>query len=168
MGFLPQGLLTQHALMIPCGEFAYEIGLIPKILSVPIHQKSILHMPLAKVLTFLTGILTGSTYLKDLNEGPHPLARDRPATRAWGLDSLAHYSGVSRILAACDQESLGATIQVLHETEQPFIAQEVELILKKMQALLLDLDLTHRQGRNTSITFPNAQFGWQDDTVGLG
>ena len=82
MGFLPQGLLTQHALMSPCGEFAYEIGLIPKILGVPIHQKSIVHMPLAKVLTFLTGILTGSTYLKDLNEGPHPLARDWPATRA--------------------------------------------------------------------------------------
>jgi TolA-binding protein len=37
-----------------------------------------------------------------------------------------------------------------------------------MQALLLDLDLTHRQVSNTSTTYPDAQFGWQDDKVGLG
>lgn len=165
---LPQGLLTQHALMIPFGEFAHEIGLIPKILRVPIPQKSVVHTPQAKVLTFLMGILTGITHLKDLNEGPHPLAHDWPAIRAWGLDSLAHYSGVSRTLAVCDQESVEAIIQVLHETEQPFIDQEVKLILKKIQFLLLDLDLTHRQVSNTSTTFPNAQFGWQDDKVGLG
>jgi hypothetical protein len=165
---LPQGLLTQHALMVAWGEFAYEIGLIPKILRVPIPQKSVVHMPQAKVLTFLMGILTGITHLKDLDEGPHPLAHDWPAIRAWGLDSLAHYSSVSRTLAACDQESVKAITQVLHETEQPFIDQEVELLLKKQQALLLDLDLTHRQVSNTSTTFPDAQFGWQDDKVGLG
>ena len=92
---LPQGMLTQHALMVAWGEFAHEIGLIPKLLRVPIPQKSVVHTPQAKVLTFLMGILTGITHLKDLNEGPHPLAHDWPATRAWGLDSLAHYSGVS-------------------------------------------------------------------------
>jgi len=165
---LPQGMLTQHALMVAWGEFAHEIGLIPKLLRVPIPQKSVVHTPQAKVLTFLMGILTGITHLKDLNEGPHPLAHDWPAVRAWGLDSLAHYSGVSRTLTACDQGSVEAIMQVLHETEQSFIDQEVELILKKMQALLLDLDLTHRQVSNTSTTFPNAQFGWQDDKVGLG
>ena len=30
---LPQGLLTQHALMVAWGEFAHEIGLIPKLLT---------------------------------------------------------------------------------------------------------------------------------------
>lgn len=59
-------------------------------------------------------------------------------------------------------------LQVLHETEQPFIDQEVELLLKKQQALLFDLDLTHRQVSNTSTTFPDAQFGWQEGKVGLG
>jgi hypothetical protein len=168
MQLLPQGLLTQHALMIPLGEFAHEIGLIPKILRVPIPQKSVVHTPQAKVLTFLMGILTGITHLKDLNKGPHPLAHDWPAIRAWGLDSLAHYSGISRTLAACDPETVETIIQVLHETEQPFIDREIELILKKRQFLLLDLDLTYRQVSNTSTTFPNAQFGWQDDKVGLG
>jgi hypothetical protein len=165
---LPQGMLTQHALMVAWGEFAHEIGLIPKLLRVPIPQKSVVHTPQAKVLTFLMGILTGITHLKDLNESPHPLAHDWPAIRAWGLDSMAHYSGVSRTLAACDKTTQEAITQVLHEVEQPFIDQEVELLLEKMQALLLDLDLTHRQVSNTSTTYPDAQFGWQDDKVGLG
>ena len=165
---LPQGMLTQHALMVAWGEFAHEIGLIPKLLQVPIPQKSVVHTPQAKVLTFLMGILTGITYLKDLNEGPHPLAHDWPAIRAWGLVSLAHYSGVSRTLAACDEETQKAITQVLHEIDQPFIDQEVELLLQQMQPVLLDLDLTHRQVSNTSITFPDAQFGWQDNKVGLG
>lgn len=165
---LPQGLLTQHALMVPWGEFAYEIGLIPKMLRVPIPQKAVVHAPQAKVLTFLMGILTGITHLKDLNEGPHPLAHDWPAIRAWGLDSLAHYSGVSRTLAACDQKAVAAIVQVLKETEQPFIDREVEVILKKRSFLLLDLDLTYRQVSNTSTTFPDVQFGWQGDKVGLG
>jgi hypothetical protein len=168
MQALPQGLLTQHALMIPLGEFADEIGLIPKLLRVPIPQKSVIHPPQAKVLTFLMGILTGITHLKDLNEGPHPLAHDWPAIRAWGMNSLAHYSGISRTLAACGPQSQKAIIQVLHGVEQPFIDQEVELLLKKQQRLLLDLDLTHRQVSNTSTTFPDAEFGWQDDKVGLG
>ena len=165
---LPQGIFTQHALMVAWGEFAYDIGLIPKMLRVPIPQKGVVHLPQGKVLTFLMGTLTGITHLKDLNEGPHPLAHDWPAIRAWGLDSLAHYSGVSRTLAACDKTTQEAITQVLHEVEQPFIDQEVELLLKKTEVLLLDLDLTHRQVSNTSTTYPDAQFGWQDDRVGLG
>jgi len=168
MSQLPQGVLTQHTLMIPLGEFAYEIGLIPKMMQVPIPQKGVVHAPQAKVLTLLMGVLTGIEHLKDLNESAHPLAHDRPAIRAWGLDSLAHYSGISRTLAACGPETQEAITRVLHETEQPFIDKEVELILKKKHFLLWDLDLTHRQVSNTSTTFPYAQFGWQDDKVGLG
>jgi hypothetical protein len=165
---LPQGLLTQHALMVAWGEFAHEIGLIPNLLAVPIPQKSVVHTPQAKVLAFLMGILTGITHLKDLNDGPHPLAHDWPAIRAWGLDSLAHYSGVSRTLAACGRASQEAITQVLHGVEQPFIDREVEWLLEKQHVLLLDLDLTHRQVSNTSTTYPEAEFGWQDDKVGLG
>jgi hypothetical protein len=165
---LPQGILTQHALLVAWGEFAYEIGLISKLLGVPLHQKGVVHTPQGKVLTFLMGILTGMTHLKDLNEGPPPLAHDWLAIRAWGLDSLAHYSGVSRTLAACGRKPQEAITQVLHEVEQPFIDREVELLLLQQQALLLDLDLTHRQVSNTSTTYPDAEFGWQDDKVGLG
>jgi hypothetical protein len=78
---------------------------------VPIPQKSVVHIPQGKVLAFFMGILTGITHLKDMNEGPHPLAHDWLAIRAWGLVSLAH---------------------------------------------------------NTSTTFPDAEFSWQGDKVGLG
>ena len=65
---LSTGILTQHALMVPLGEFAHEIGLIQKLQQVHVPQKSVVHAPQAKILTFLMGILTGITHLKDLNE----------------------------------------------------------------------------------------------------
>ena len=79
--------LTQHAMMIPFGEFAKEMGLIDKLSRITIPAKGVVHAPQAKLLTFLMGILTGITYLKDLNEGPHPLAHDFWAIRAgdWWL-----------------------------------------------------------------------------------
>ena len=65
---LSTGILTQHALMVPLGEFAHEIGLIQKLQQVHVPQKSVVHAPQAKILTFLMGILTGITHLKDLND----------------------------------------------------------------------------------------------------
>jgi len=165
---LAQGVYTQHALMVAWGEFAHQIGLIEKLSQVPIPQKSVVHTPQAKALAFLMGILTGMTHLKDLNEGPHPLAHDWVAIRAWGLAALPHYTGISRTLAACDEETVAAITQVLHEISQPFIDQEVRLLRERNQPLVLDLDLAPRQVSDTSTTFPDATFGWQGDQVGLG
>jgi len=165
---LQQGMLTQHALMVACGEFAHEIGLLSKLAQVTMPQKSVVHVPYGKVLSFFMGILTGMTHLRDLNEGPHPLAHDWPAIRAWGLAAMAHYSGISRTLAACDPRTVKAITQVLHEVSQPFIDQEVRLLRQKGKPLILDLDLAPRGVSNTSTTFPDAEFGWQGDGVGLG
>jgi hypothetical protein len=168
MAELPQGLLTQHALMVAWGEFADEIGLIEKLNQVSLPQKSVVHTPQAKVLSFLMGILSGIPHLKDLNEGPHPLAHDGPALRAWRLAALAHYSGISRTLAACDEETVAAISQVLHEISRPFIEQEVRWLRQRGDPLIIDLDLAPRRVTNTSTTFPEAEFGWQGDRVGLG
>jgi hypothetical protein len=165
---LRSGLLTQHALLVAWGEFAHEIGLLHQLSQVPIPQKSVVHTPQAKVLTFLMGILTGIEHLKDLNQGAHPLAHDWPAIRAWGLVALAHYTNVSRTLAACDEETVAGIIQVLQAVSQPFIDQEVDRVLQHDQPLVIDLDLAPRRVSNTSTTFPGAEFGWQGDGVGLG
>ena len=165
---LPQGLLTQHALLVAWGEFAQEIGLIDKLKQVTIPQKEVVHTPQAKLLTFLMGILTGIEHLKDLNEGAHPLAHDWPAMRAWGLVALAHYTGVSRTLAACDQATVTAISQMLQQVSQPFIDQEVSLLCQQGLPLIIDLDLAPRRVSNTSTTFPEAEFGWQGNEVGLG
>jgi len=161
-------MLTQHALMVAGGEFAHEIGLLSKLAQVTMPQKSVVHVPYGKVLSFFMGILTGITHFRDLNEGPHPLAHDWPAIRAWGLAAMAHYSGISRTLAACDPSTVKAITRVLHEVSQPFIDQEVGLLRQKGKPLILDLDMAPRGVSNTSTTFPDAEFGWQGDRVGLG
>jgi len=168
MTSLPQGMLTQHALMVAWGEFAQEIGLIDQFKQVAIPQKQVVHTPPAKLLTFLMGSLTGIEHLKDVNEGAHPLAHDWPAIRAWGLVALAHYTGVSRTLSACDQETVIAISQVLQAVSQPFIDQEVDLVCRQGLPLIIDLDLAPRRVSNTSTTFPEAEFGWQGNEVGLG
>jgi hypothetical protein len=161
-------MFTQHALMLAWGEFAHEIGLIDQLRQIPIPQKSVVHTPQAKVLTFLMGTLCGINHLKDLNEGAHPLAHDLTAISAWGLCALPHYSGVSRTLAACDEQTVAAITALLDEISDPFINEEVHLLLKQKQPLILDLDLAPRRVSNQSTTFPDAEFGWQGDGVGLG
>jgi outer membrane murein-binding lipoprotein Lpp len=159
---------TQHAFLVAYGEFAHEIGLIQRLRQVTIPQKDVIHLSQAKVLTFFLGILTGIAHLRDLNDGPHPLAHDGPALRAWGLAAIAHYTGVSRTAARCDEKAIAAVTQVLGDVSQPFIDREVALLLARKLPLILDLDLAPRPVSNTSTTFPDAQFGWQDDQVGQG
>lgn len=60
-----------------------------------------------------------------------------------------------------------AITQVLHQVSQPFIEHEVRLLLRQNLALIVDLDIAPRCVSNTSTTFPDAEFGWQDDKVGL-
>jgi len=168
MTALPQGMLTQHALLVAWGEFAQQIGLIDTLKQVAIPQKAVVHTPQAKLLTFLIGILSGIEHLKDLNEGAHPLAHDWPARRAWGLVALAHYTGVSRTLSACDEETVATVRQGLQAVSQPFIDQEVGLLSRQGLPLIIDLDLAPRRVSNTSTTFPEAEFGWQGNEVGLG
>lgn len=163
-----QPMFTEHAFLIVWAEFAYEIGLVQKFLQVPMPQKSVVHLPQAKALAFLLGILAGITHLRDLNEGHHPLAHDAPALRAWGLASLAHYTGISRTAASLDEATIAAITDVLNEVSQPFIDQEVQALLEERLPLILDLDLAPRRVSNTSATYPDTQYSWQDDRVGLG
>ena len=163
-----QPQFTEHAILFAWAEFAHEIGLIQNLMQVPMPQKSVVHTPQAKVLAFLLGILAGITHLRDLNEGHHPLAHDAPVLRAWGLASLAHYTGISRTAASLDEATIAAITDALHEVSQPVIDQEVQALLKEQLPLVLDLDLAPRRVSNTSTTYPGAEYSWQDDRVGLG
>lgn len=163
-----QPQFTEHAFLFAWAEFAYEIGLIQKLAQVPMPEKSVVHTPQAKALAFLLGILIGITHLRDLNEGHHPLAHDAPVLRAWGLASLAHYTGISRTAASLDDATVAAITDVLNDVSQPFIDQEVQALLKEHLPLILDFDLAPRRVSNTSTTYPDAQYSWQDDRVGLG
>ncbi len=58
---------TQHALLIPWGHFAREIGLISGIETVKLNQKVCEHTPKAKVIEFLVAILSGAKHLQEIS-----------------------------------------------------------------------------------------------------
>jgi len=164
----PATTLTNHAMLVAWGPFAWQIGLIEALETIPIPQRKRDHTPQTKLIEFLAAILGGCTYLQDISHGPHPLDQDQAVAEAWGQPGWADYSGVSRTLKACTEETVAAVTQALQAVSQPFIDREVMLALRERDVIVYDGDLTSRPVSNTSTTYPGAAFGWMSDAVGLG
>jgi hypothetical protein len=124
--------------------------------------------PQAKLIEFLAGIMSGMEYLSDLNDGPRPLAQDATVARAWDQAHWAHYSSVSRTLAACDAQTVQAVQHAIEKFSRPFIREAVQEVLRTGLTLVFDLDLMGQPVSSTSTTYPLAAFGWMDDQVRLG
>ena len=159
---------TAHAMLIPWGIFAQEIGLIKALEKIPIPQRCGTHSPQSKVLEFLVAILSGCEYLQDISRSAHPLDQDQAVARAWGQDSWADYSGVSRALNVCTVETVEAVRTAVVEVSRPFIKQEIDLSLQQEGAVIYDGDLTGRPVSKGSTTFKGAAFGWMDDGIQFG
>jgi hypothetical protein len=159
---------TEHGLLIAFGEFARQHGLINGLMGVPIQQKTVTFQPQTKLVEFLVGILSGIEYLEDLNAGPHPLVKDQAVIRAWDQSAFAHYSSVSRTLEACDTATVQAVQKVIDLFSQPFIAQAIQEQLRRGEPLVFDLDLMGQAVSSTSETYPDAEFGWMNDSIQLG
>ena len=159
---------TQHGMLVAFGEFLGQHGLIERLMQVPITQKTRTFAPQTKLVEFLAGIMSGVEHLQDLNEGPHPLAKDSVVAGAWGQPSFAHYSGVSRTLEACDEQTVAAVEHALNEFSRPFIATAVQDLLGRGAALIYDFDLTGQAVSPASTTYPDVAFGWMNDSVKLG
>lgn len=160
--------VTDHALLVLLGHFAQHLGLLTLLHDVPLTQKKVLHTPQSKLITFLLAILAGVEQLKDLNHAAAPLAADPTLAQAWGLPAFAHYSGLSRTLAAADARTLEAVLEALAEISQPFIEREVLAIVRQNKPVLLDIDLTGRPVSPRATSYPDAAFGWMDDAVANG
>ena len=160
--------LTSHAMLVPWGMFAQQIGLVKALMHVPIPQKTREHLPQTKLLEFLVAILNGCAYLQDISRSAHPLDQDQAVARAWGQKKWADYSGVSRTMQSSDEDSVLAVQEGLEIVSRPFIDREVVLALRDRGVLIYDGDLTGRPVSNTSTTYPDAAFGWMSDTVRLG
>jgi hypothetical protein len=63
---------------------------------------------------------------------------------------------------------LAALQQVLQEISRPFLEREVVALVRTGRPLIIDVDLTGRTVSPTSTTYPDADFGWMDDTVAKG
>src|SRR3990172_8926019 len=159
---------TEHGLLVAFGEFLQQHGMINLLMQVPIPQKTRTYVPQTKLVELLAGIMSGIEYLSDLNDGPHPLAKDTVVGRAWGQPGFAHYSGVSRTLEACDDNTVVAVERALNDFSRPFIDQVVHDLLRRDEPVIYDLDLTGQAVSPTSQTYPGVAFGWMNDGVKLG
>lgn len=159
--------MTQHAMLVVWGLYAQEMGLIEKIESVPIKQKTRRHKPQRKVLEFLVAMLAGLPHLKDISHAAHPLDKDKAVAEAWGQTSWADYSGVSRTLQALREKEVSEMCAALDQVEQGLLRQEVERAISEGK-LVLDGDLTGRPVCSTSSSYPDTAFGYMGDTIALG
>jgi hypothetical protein len=160
--------VTDHALLVLLGKFAQHLGLVRLLEMVPIAQKTYDHRPQTKLIQFLIGILAGLDYLQDFNLGPRPLVADRALIASWGQAAFAHYSGVSRTLAAADATTVQAVVAALQQVSRPFLEHELLSMLRSGQPLVVDIDLTGRPVSPTSTDYPEASFGWMDDALAKG
>ena len=161
---------TDHGLLVAFGEFLRQHGLLEQLMRVPIPQKKVTHTPQAKLIEFLAGIFGGIEYLSDLNDGSHPLAKDETVAQAWGVSRFAHYSGVSRTLDACDDETVIAIKRAIELFSQPFIRTAVDDLWRAGKPIVYDLDLTGQavSATSTSTTYPDSAFGWMNNQIQLG
>jgi hypothetical protein len=155
-------------MVIVWGHFAHTIGLLERLATVPIGQKTVVRAPQEKLVEFQIGLLAGIEYLTDLSEGAAPLMNDREVAAAWQLRAMADASGVSRTLWACDDETVRALGAALDTVGQPFLDRAVSDLRQRNELLVLDADLTGRPVSSTSQTFPGAAFGYMDGEVRLG
>jgi hypothetical protein len=159
---------TQHAFLVAWGRFAQEIGLIQKMQTVELSQKTYRHTPQTKVLEFLVAHLAGLKYLQDISLSAHPLDKDQAVVEAWQQPGWADYTGVSRTLSGLSWDEAHQIVQVLQAVSQPFLEAEIRQILERGQRLCYDGDLTGIPVSNTSRSFPNAAYGHMDDEIRLG
>jgi hypothetical protein len=159
---------TQHALLIPWGHFAQEIGFISGIEAVKLSQKVCEHTPQAKVIEFFVAILSGAKYLQDISRAAYPLDKDLAVAQAWGQANWADYTGISRTLKQLSWAEARSIVAVLDEVGQPFIQSELKLLRSLKQAVQYDGDLTGLPVSNTSRTYPNAAYGHMSDEIRLG
>jgi len=159
---------TQHALLIPWGHYAQEIGLLSGIKAVKLSQKVYEHTPQAKVTEFLVAILSGAKYLQDISLAAHPLDKDVAVAQAWGQPGWADYTGVSRTLKKLTWAEAHTFVEVLERVSQPMIESELALLRAQGCGLEYDGDLTGLPVSNSSRTYPNAAYGHMSDEIRLG
>jgi len=159
---------TQHALLIPWGHFAREIGLLSGMAAIKLGQKFYEHTPQAKVLEFLVAILSGAKYLQDISLAAHPLDKDLAVAEAWAQVGWADYTGVSRTLKSLSWAEVHEIVNMLEAVSQPFLNSELSVLRGQGCGLQYDGDLTGLPVSNTSRTYPNAAYGHMSDEIRLG
>lgn len=158
---------TDHAMLVVWGQLAHCMGIPQAFAEVPMSQKTVIHTPQSKVLEFLVANLAGLPYAKDISKATQPLDQDQAVAKAWGEDSWADCSGVSRTLHTLTEAQEGQYAAILDQVTQAWVDQEVQLALDQ-GPIELDGDLSPRPVSNGSKTYPGAEYGYMSDCLQLG
>jgi hypothetical protein len=159
---------TEHGMMVVWGYFSRVLHLAERLrqkVLMPRHHENIPAADL--ILEFGLLLLSGSTQLQDLNQGPRPLTKDEVVREAWDLQ-WGHCTSVSRILKVATAEPVAEVVAVLDNISQPFIEQEVAAVALRGQGLLLYADLSGRPVSAYSESYPEARWGHMGNSLALG
>jgi hypothetical protein len=158
---------TNHAMLVVWGQYAHCLGIPQEFAQVPMSQKTVEHSPQSKVLEFLVAQLAGLEYLKDISLSANPLDQDEATAKAWGQAGWADHSGVSRTLSALTEEEAAQFSAIVDKATQALVDGEVQLALSSGR-LVLDGDLTPRAVSNSSVSYPEAEYGYMAGKLQLG
>ena len=164
----PRVQRTEHGMMVAWGYFSRLLHLAERLrqrVVVPRHHENILAADL--ILEFGLLLVSGSTQLQDLNQGPSPLTKGEAVREAWDLQ-WGHYTSVSRVLKIATADPVAEVIAVLDDISQPFIEQEVTAVALRGQGLLLYADLSGRPVSAYSESYPEARWGHMGNSLALG
>ncbi len=150
--------MTEHALLVPFGRFAHQIGLLEALDRVPIKMKTIDHSPGDKLAQLLVHILAGGMHVKELETNPRPLVHDRAVAHAWGQEACASASGVSALLGAVSPQSVDALKEELQQVIEPYRRRLLRHLCPSF--LVVDFDLTGLVVSDQAETYEGADYGY--------
>lgn len=155
---------TEHALLVPLGHFAAQIGLLDAFDRVPFPLKTIAHRPGDKLGELLAHILAGGMHVNELATSAHPLVNDRAVAAAWGQTTFASASGVNALLRAATSASVVALQTALRQVSEPYRRR----VLRDLSPdwLVVDYDLTGLVVSDQATTYEGAAYGYMGEVDG--
>lgn len=159
-------MATEHAMLVPYGRFAQQVGLIEAVERVLFGMKTYVHSPADKVIELFAHISAGGMHVNELARSAHPLVQDRAVAQAWAQESFASASGVSALLHSVTPESVAALKVELAKVLEPYRRR----ILREVSPawLVVDLDLTGLVVSDQAATYEGADYGYMGEIARLG
>lgn len=156
---------TEHALLVPLGRFAEQIGLLAALQTVPFPMKTVTHSPGDKLTQLLAHLLAGGMHIDELDTSPHPLRRDAAVVQAWGQTAVASASGVSGLLRAATDASVAGVVEAAERVLAPYRQR----VLREggEPYLVVDCDLTGLVVSDQAMTYEGAEYGYMGEVGGV-
>lgn len=159
-GPMPSPTMTDHALLVPLGHFAQQIGLVDALGRVPFKMKTVQHSPGDKLTELLIHLLAGGMHITELERRPPALIHDQPVAQAWGQEAFASASGVSDLLRAASSATVAALKAELRQVTAPYRHR----VLRDLPAAwVVDLDLTGLVVGDQALTYEGADYGYMGE-----